>query len=325
MFTTMSKLRPFFVPILFILAITALSLLFWVKALPDLIITLRMDLGNVLFFTCLPVFILWVCLKLFWNRSQQKSIESVRLDAADEKRSFLRRLDHELKNPLTAIRAGLANLAETTLEEPQRQTLASVEAQTLRMSRLSSDLRKLAELEARPLERSTVNVSEMLQEAFTLAYDHPGAASRDLKLSIPQVPWPLPVIQGDRDLLFLAVHNLLDNAIKFTLPGNSIEMRGYEDGSSLVIEVADTGQGIPDDEIAHVGEELYRGRRARGVPGNGLGLALVHSIINLHGGKVTLRSREGKGTVVTLRLPVNPGTPPFSVSSYPGKNRSNSK
>jgi len=111
--------------------------------------------------------------------------------------------------------------------------------------------------------------------------------------------------QGDRDLLFLAVHNLLDNAIKFTQPGGTIEMRGFEDGSSLVIEVADTGQGIPEDELVHVGEELYRARGARGIPGNGLGLALVHSIINLHGGKVSVRSREGKGTVVTLKLPVN--------------------
>ena len=143
----------------------------------------------------------------------------------------------------------------------------------------------------------------MLHEAYSLAQDQPNAGERELKITVPQAPWPLPAIQGDRDLLFLAVHNLLDNAIKFTQPGSTIEIRGYEDGSSLVVEVADTGQGIPEDELAHVGEELYRARGARGIPGNGLGLALVQAIIHLHGGKVTIRSRVGKGTVVTLRLP----------------------
>ena len=299
------RLRPFLLPVGLFALLLILSSLLWSGALADQLITLRIDLGNVLFIFAALVAAPWVALSLLWNRSKQEAAQHVRQEAADEKRRFLRRLDHELKNPLTAIRAGLANLSETRLDESQRQVLNSVEAQTVRLSRLSSDLRKLAELETRPLERSTVDVNEMLHEAFNLAQDQPAAAGRELKLTVPQAPWPLPAIQGDRDLLFLAVHNLLDNAVKFTHPGSTIEMRGYEDGSSLVIEVADTGQGIPEDELAHVGEDLYRARNARGIPGNGLGLALVHSIINLHGGRVTLRSREGQGTVVTLRLPVN--------------------
>src|SRR5450759_2747290 len=281
----MRKIRPFIVPILIIVSVLVAAILLWSRVLPDLLITIRIDLGNVLLILDVFFAFFWLVLALVQSRSRQDAIEGVIYEAADVKRRFLRRLDHELKNPLTAIRAGLANLAETHLEEMQRQALSSVEAQTLRLSRLSSDLRKLAELEARPLERTAVNVNEMLQEAYALAQDQPNAAQRDLKLTVPQAPWPLPTIQGDRDLLFLAVHNLLDNAIKFTQPGGTIEMRGFEDGSSLVIEVADTGQGIPEDELVHVGEELYRARGARGIPGNGLGLALVHSIINLHGGK----------------------------------------
>lgn len=301
----MHKFRPYLVPILIIVLVLLAAILLWSRVLPDLLITLRIDLGNVLLILDVFFAFFWLVLTFVQTRSRQDAIEGVIDEAADEKRRFLRRLDHELKNPLTAIRAGLANLAETHLEEMQRQALSSVEAQTLRLSRLSSDLRKLAELEARPLERSAVNVNEMLQEAYALAQDQPNAAYRDLKLTVPQAPWPLPTIQGDRDLLFLAVHNLLDNAIKFTQPGATIEIRGFEDGSSLVIEVADTGQGIPEDELVHIGEELYRARGAWGIPGNGLGLALVHSIINLHGGKVSVRSREGKGTVVTLKLPAN--------------------
>ena len=80
-------------------------------------------------------------------------------------------------------------------------------------------------------------------------------------------------------------------------------MREFEDGSNIVIEVADTGPGIPDDELPYVWEELYRGKGARGIPGSGLGLALVRAIADRHQGQVSLRSRKGQGTVVTLRLP----------------------
>lgn len=299
------KLRPFLYPLLILVIALGLAALLWAGILPDQLITLRIDLGNTLLILGVMITLTWSALVWVWARSQQRSIDQVKFQVSDEKRRFLRRLDHELKNPLTAIRAGLANLAETNLDEAQGRALSSMEAQTVRLSRLLSDLRKLAELETRPLERSAVDVNEMLKEAYRLALDQPAAAGRDLKLTVPQAPWPLSTIQGDPDLLFLAVHNLLDNAVKFTQPGSKIEIRGFEDGAYLAIEVADTGQGIPQDEIAHIGEELYRGRGARGIPGNGLGLALVNSIVNLHGGRMSLRSREGQGTVVTLRLPVN--------------------
>jgi two-component system OmpR family sensor kinase len=114
----------------------------------------------------------------------------------------------------------------------------------------------------------------------------------------------LPAVLGDRDLLFLSIVNLLDNALKFTRPGDTIEVRAFEDRRSVVIEVADTGPGIPDDELPRVGEELYRGRAAHGVQGSGLGLALARAIVQRHGGAVIIRSRAGQGTVVTVRLPV---------------------
>jgi two-component system OmpR family sensor kinase len=298
------KLRPIAAPLLIWLGVIILAVLLWTGRLTNHLITARIDLGNLLCGLAPIVAVPWIALSITSNRNRELSLERLRSEAADEKRRFIRRLDHELKNPLTAIRAGLANLAETRLDETQFQTLSSIESQTLRLSRLSSDLRKLAELESRPLESAPVDLNEMLQEAYAIALDQPNAAGRQFSLNVPRVPWPLPAVQGDRDLLFLAVHNLLDNAIKFTQPGNTIEMRAFEDASSLVIEVADTGQGIPEDEMEHIGEELFRARGARGIPGNGLGLALVNSIINLHGGSVSLRSKENQGTVIALRLPL---------------------
>jgi two-component system OmpR family sensor kinase len=224
--------------------------------------------------------------------------------AAEDRRRFLRRLDHELKNPLTAIRAGLANLADLPSGESRQEALVSVETQALRLSRLSADLRKLAELEVRLVEHSPVDIPVLLRDAFSMAQEHPVAADRHLNLSIPQAPWPLPKVRGDFDLLLLAVHNLLENALKFTRPGDTLELRAFEDGSDIVIEVADTGPGIPEDEQPHVWEELYRGEAGRGVPGSGLGLALVRAIAERHNGRVGLRSRLGQGTVFSLRLPV---------------------
>ena len=133
----------------------------------------------------------------------------------------------------------------------------------------------------------------------------PEADNRQLVLSIPRAPWPLPTVSGDWDLIFLAVYNLLDNAIKFTQPADTIELRASEDERVVVIEIADTGYGIPTEEIPRVWDELFRGEGAQSIPGSGLGLSLVRAIAIRHGGNVTIRSRPQQGTVVTMRLPVN--------------------
>jgi len=281
--------------------LAAIYLWFIAKANP--IAFLRIDLGSLAFVLGLGLAVLVGAIfyiRLAWEQRRQ----AVLAQAADERRRFLRRLDHELKNPLTAIRAGLANLAGSPSEAARQEALDSVEAQALRLSRLAADLRKLAELEIRLVEHSPVDIPALLQEVFTLAQDQPGAGERHLTLTIPQAPWPLPKVSGDPDLLFLAVHNLLENALKFSRPGDTVELHASEDGTSLLIEVADTGPGIPGEEQPHVWEELYRGEAGRGVPGSGLGLALVRAIAERHNGQVSLRSRPGQGTVFTLRLPV---------------------
>jgi two-component system, OmpR family, sensor kinase len=239
------------------------------------------------------------------EKNNQELVNEIQAQAAGDRRRFLRRLDHELKNPLTAIRAGLVNLKESPSEDNRREALWSVEAQALRLSRLAADLRKLAELEIRPLESSIVNLNQILDEVCSLAQDHAEDGQRRLTLTVPKAPWPLPNISGDPDLLLLALHNLLDNALKFTRPGDTVEVRAFEDGSSVVVEVADTGPGIADEDLKHVWEELYRGKGARGIPGSGLGLALVRAIAERHNGQVMLRSRSGQGTVVSLKLPIS--------------------
>lgn len=263
------------------------------------VIVVRAGLDTVVFLSGLGLSTIVALVALV--KYQLDSLEqTVTQEAAIERRHFLSLLDHELKNPLTAIMAGLANLNT----DPNQPALESVESQVQRLSRLVADLRKLSDLETRTIELSRVDLSDLLQDIFELAEERVGG-QRAVSLIMPQAPWPLPEIYADRDLLFLAIHNVIDNAVKFTQVGDTIEIRASEDGRNVTVEVADTGPGIPPDEITQVWGELFRGKSARGIPGSGLGLALVQAIIKRHDGQVAVRSQVGKGTVITLSLPVH--------------------
>jgi two-component system OmpR family sensor kinase len=230
-------------------------------------------------------------------------------------RRFLRRLDHELKNPLTIIRLGVVNLQQSSdLSETQQASLERVGQQVQRLQNLIEDLRWLTELEERRLEQSIVNLGEVLEEAVALVSGLPGKPHRTIDLSLQQAPWPLGMVRGDRDLLIIAFRNLLDNALKYTEPGGQVEVRATDDGSYAVVEVADTGPGIPDEDLPHIFEELYRGQQAKRVEGSGLGLTLVQKIITLQGGEITVRSRQSHGTVMSVRLPLAINLPQPSTS-----------
>ncbi len=289
------------VPLLIGMAIRILLARGWVA---NPILFLRADAGTLALL--LGIFLsitvgIGISLRTREDRVRDGVVAAAQREAVADRRRVLQRLDHELKNPLTAMRAGLANLDGA--EPANREALESVKVQTLRLSRLVADLRKIAELEQRPIEAVPVKIDAVLEEAIEHARDQPAMAERSLTLSLPQAPWPLPTVPGDEDLIFLAIHNLLNNALKFSQPEDTIEVRAFEDGSMVVIEVADTGPGIPEEEVPHVWQELYRGKGARSIPGSGLGLALVRAIIERHGGEVDLRSRVGQGTVVSLRVP----------------------
>jgi two-component system OmpR family sensor kinase len=241
-------------------------------------------------------------------KAAEAALRDAEARAAQDRRRFLLRLDHELKNPLTAIRAALANVehAGATAAEGAfaGEALASVSSQANRITQLLGDLRRLADLETREIEREAVDLPDLLHEVEEAVGALPEARDRAIRMNLPLAPWPLPLIDGDRDLLFIALQNLVSNAVKFSGPSDTVEVRATEDGSWLLLEVADTGAGIPGDEIEEVWQELARGRAARSLPGTGIGLALVRVIVTRHGGQVAIRSREGQGTVVTVRLPV---------------------
>jgi two-component system OmpR family sensor kinase len=220
-------------------------------------------------------------------------------------RRFLRRLDHELKNPLTIIRLGAVNLMQSpNLTTEQTSSLDRIGQQVQRLQTLVEDLRWLTELQEERLEKTVVNLQEVIDDSVDLVKAMPRWLERKIDLSIQEAPWPLGTVRGDRDLLILAFRNLLDNALKYTTEQGQVQVRATDDGNMAEIEFADTGSGIPEDELPHIFEELYRGRQAKHVEGSGLGLTLVQRIVKLHGGDIIVRSRDQQGTVMTVRLPI---------------------
>lgn len=286
---------------------------------PVTVLVFRADLGSALAvlggILALPLLVGALAYRAAVQRERRRAeaaLQAERAEFEDSHRRFLRRLDHELKNPLTALRAALVNLSLTAEPARREPIQADVQHQVERLSRLVADLRKLAELEERPIESDPVNLAEVLEEVSEAACAHPAHEGRTVRLVVSNVPWPLPPVTGDRDLLGLVFYNLVDNALKFTSPGDTVEIRASEDRHAadesrwVVIEVADTGPGVDQEELSRLFDELYRGANARGIEGSGLGLSLVRRVIDRHAGTIAIRSRQDgrRGMVFTVRLPV---------------------
>lgn len=240
-----------------------------------------------------------------WRRAVQQAAIREREAQTEAHRRFIRRLDHELKNPLMAMGAALANVdRERDVSPSARASICNLRNQVERLGRLAGDLRKLADLDAGIVEQEMVDLAEVVAEAVDATRAVPGHADRRVAVTVQKVPWPPGPVLGDRDLLLLGVYNLLDNALKFSPNDATVEVRVSEDGARISVEVADDGPGIPPEDLPHLTEELYRGQATRGIEGSGLGLALVERIAMLHRGDLAIRSRVGQGTVAALRLPL---------------------
>jgi two-component system OmpR family sensor kinase len=212
----------------------------------------------------------------------------------EEQRRFIQRLDHELKNPLTAIQVQLDNLQESAVGKDS--PIEDVRTQANRLTLLTRGLRRLADLETRTLEMEAVDVEELLNEVVELLQ-----APDRIQLDIQRLPWAIPPIEGDRELLLLAFRNVVDNALKYS--SEPLQIRARHTSGHLIVEVIDTGRGIPVDELPMVTEELYRGSNVHEINGSGLGLSMVQRIITRHRGSLELRSKEDQGTIVTIQLP----------------------
>jgi two-component system OmpR family sensor kinase len=294
-----------FLPFLIGIVISLLAPGIWS---PVPVLVFKIDIGMVIFVAGI---LLSLFLLAFWigsartGRQANRRIENNLQESERGRRRFLRRLDHEMKNPLTGLRAALVNLQEAQNRDERIRAAENAKRAHERLTTLLNDLRKLSDLDEQSIERERIEVPDLLTDVVDTARSLPSYEGRSINLFVPRVPSPFPCVVGDRDLLLHALYNLVENALKFTPAGEPVEVRALEDGKAIVVEVADSGGGIPSEDLPKIFEELYRGSNARGTEGSGLGLALVNRIVALHGGQIEVRSRqeEPRGTVFTVRLP----------------------
>jgi two-component system OmpR family sensor kinase len=220
-----------------------------------------------------------------------------------ERRRFLRRLDHELKNPLMGIRLAVNNIAEAENRDTRQRLKENINAELTRLNRIVTDLRKIADLSTQKLEISTVDLNKLLEDIYAQAHEETTTNRRDLQLDLPEPPQSLPNIMGDQDLLLVAIYNLVNNALKYTGTGDTVAVRAFVEDEMAVIEVRDEGIGISPADLPYIWDELYRSERVRDIPGSGIGLALVRLIIERHRGKIEVQSQLDQGTTVRVYLP----------------------
>jgi len=237
---------------------------------------------------------------LFRDVTQQRAAEKAQAE-------FISQIAHELKAPLNTIVTYVDALADTELlaEEERAKYYNHLSGEAQRMARLISNLLQLSRIELGNLSArfAFVKSSTLIHHIAESFVPQAIGRSQTLRIAVPE---NLPPLYGDKDLLSVAVSNLVSNALKYTPEKGTIEVRATNDEAGLRLEVADNGIGIPKEALDTVFERFSRSDQpeVRALPGTGLGLALVREIVQLHEGTIEVESQLGRGSVFRVLLPV---------------------
>jgi two-component system, OmpR family, sensor histidine kinase BaeS len=222
------------------------------------------------------------------------------LDHEDKiRRDLVATVAHELRTPVAVLQAGHEALLDG-VTEPSPEELGSLRDEVLRLARMVDDLQTMAAADAAVLQ--------LTREPHDLA-GIAGAAADSLarrfeaaEVTLDRQLTPAPALADER-WMHQVVTNLLGNALKFTPAGGTVTIRTWQDGLSAVLEVADTGIGIPAAELPRIFDRFWRGQAAAQTSGSGIGLAIAAELASAHGGTLTAASEPGEGTRLTLSLP----------------------
>jgi signal transduction histidine kinase len=231
------------------------------------------------------------------------------LQAAEQQRTqFVRQVTHELRSPVTGAQSLLRVLLHNMAGEltPQQQDIVGrLENRMGTLLALITDLLALAASKSfdQRRERETIVLQPVLQ--VTIESFHTQATEKSIQLDLAMVDSPLRV-NATEDGLRRITENLIGNAIKYTLEGGSVTVTLVAETNCAVLTVADTGIGIPEDALEKLGEEFYRAPNVRhsGIPGTGLGIAIVKQFVTSFGGLMSIHSAVGTGTTITVTLPL---------------------
>ena len=223
------------------------------------------------------------------------------------KSEFLASMSHELRTPLNAI-LGFSEIMKDRLvqltPEQQQECLENIHASGRHLLELVNDVLDLSKIEAGKMELSYERfaVLSAIREVHnvTRALSTP----REISVSIDVEPEQLEV-QADKSKFKQVMYNLLSNAIKFTDPQGRVWVRARRDGDDLVVDVGDTGMGIPKEHQEHIFSEFYQLDKAARVEGTGLGLSLTRRLVELHRGSISVESEPGRGSLFSFRIPIS--------------------
>ena len=230
-------------------------------------------------------------------------------DMHERQADFVANASHELATPLTAIKGFAETLLDGALEDPalSMKFVTIIHTEAERMQRLISELLKLAKLSSQEyrqqIKLEPIDLTSLLHEAKK--YLSLCAKEKDITININSVTEPV-IIMANYDWLKQVLINLLDNSIKYTLPSGRVILTCYQNDKEAILVVEDSGIGIPAADLPLIFDRFYRvdKARARSAGGTGLGLAIVKFIVEMHGGRINVKSTVQQGTTFTITLPL---------------------
>jgi signal transduction histidine kinase/DNA-binding response OmpR family regulator len=244
------------------------------------------------------------------HQAEELADAVVQLEELDRlKNEFIQNVSHELRSPLALIR-GYADLLQSgelgELPEEQQEPVEIIARRARMLGNLVEDIVLILLAEARPPLLEAVSADELARAAvkdFRMAADQQGLTLE------AEIDFEIPPVRGERTYIRRVLDNLLSNAVKFTPEGGSITLRVYRDGDEVVLEVSDTGIGIPEKKLENIFDRFFQvdGSAKRRYGGVGLGLALVKEIVESCEGSVSVESEVDVGSTFTVRLPVYTG------------------
>ncbi len=242
------------------------------------------------------------------NNDEIGELSRVFNDMADElensesiKNDFISSVSHELRTPLTAIKGWSETLALGYDEETYRKGMTVITHETGRLESMVEELLDFSRIQNGrfTLQMANTDIIAELDDALLIYTDKAKKENKTIHYTEPDT---LCVVYGDKNRLRQVFINVIDNAMKYTDPGGSVDISVEKDGGALSIIVADTGIGISEADLPKVKAKFYKANSTR--RGSGIGLAVADEIISMHGGTLEIASELGRGTTVTITLPL---------------------